>query len=164
MCPSYSVLASFGLHACTCSYESVRAHTYSYRIHIDERLKWDQHINITSNKIASAIYGLTKCAKELSSENKKLLYSGLIHSHITYGLVIWGQATQGRSDKILVKQKREIHKVFNLRYRDHTLPYFVKGGILQLKELIKHTRLYYIQSGLLEHAPSNVKQLWTIKT
>ena len=45
-------------------------------IHIDERLKLDQHINKTSSKIASAIYGLTKCAKELSSENKKLLYSG----------------------------------------------------------------------------------------
>ena len=45
-------------------------------IHIDERLKWDQDINKTSSKIASAIYDLTKCAKELSSENKKLLYSG----------------------------------------------------------------------------------------
>ena len=79
-------------------------------IHIDEKLKWDQHINKTNNKIASAIYGLTKCAKELSSENKKLLYSGLIHSHITYGLPIWGLATQGRLDKILVKQKRQFAK------------------------------------------------------
>ena len=93
-------------------------------IHVDEKLRWDHHINKTNNKIASAIYGLTKCAKELSSENKKLLYSGLIHSHITYGLPIWGLATQGRLDKILVKQKKAIRKVFNLKYRDHTLPYF----------------------------------------
>ena len=49
-------------------------------IHIDKRLKWEHHINKTSSKIASAIYGLTKCAKELSSENNKLLYSGVIHS------------------------------------------------------------------------------------
>ena len=77
-------------------------------IHIDEKL--NQHINKTNNKFASAIYGLTKCAKELSSENKKLLYSGLIHSHITYGLPIWGLATQGRLDKILVKQKKAIRK------------------------------------------------------
>ena len=34
-------------------------------IHIDEKLKWDQHISKTNNKIASAIYGLTKCAKEI---------------------------------------------------------------------------------------------------
>ena len=53
-------------------------------IHIDEKLKWEQDISKTNNKIASAMYGLTKCAKELSSENKKLLYSGLIHSHITF--------------------------------------------------------------------------------
>ena len=124
----------------------------------------DQHINKTNNKIASTIYGLTKCAKELSSENKKLLYSGLIHSHITYVLAIWGQATQGRLNKILVKQKKVIRKVFNLRYRDHTLPYFAKAGILQLSNLIRHTTLCYIQSRLSEHAPPNVKQLWNIDT
>ena len=110
------------------------------RIHIDERLKWEHHINKTNNKIASTIYGLTKCAKELSNENKKLLYSGLIHSHVTYGLTIWGLATQGRLDKT----KKAIRKVFNLRYRDHTLPYFVKGSILQLRELITHTTLCYM--------------------
>ena len=64
----------------------------------------------------------------------------------------------------MVKQKKAIRKVFNLRYRDHTLSYFVKGGILQLKELINHLTLCYIQSGLSEHAPPNIKQLWTIKT
>ena len=133
-------------------------------IHVDEKLKWDYHINKINNKIASAIYGLTKCSKELSSENKKLLYSGLIHSHITYGLPIWGLATQGRLDKILVKQKKAIRKVFNLKYRDHTLPFFFKGNILQLNELITHTILCYIQSGLSEHSPPNVKRLWNIKT
>ena len=52
-------------------------------IHIDERLKWDQHINKTSSKIASAIYGLTKCAKELSSENKKSTH--ILHTDLQFG-------------------------------------------------------------------------------
>ena len=39
-----------------------------------------------------------------------------------------------------------------------------KGSILQLRELITHTTLCYIQSGLSEHSPPNVKQLWNIKT
>ena len=95
---------------------------------------------------------------------KTRIYFTVIHSHITYELAIWGLATQGRLDKILVKQKKAIRKVFNLKYRDHTLPYFVKGSILQLRELIIRTTLCYIQSGLSEHSPPNVKLLWSIKT
>ena len=102
------------------------------------------------------------CQGTISSENKKLLYSGLIHSHITYGLAIWGQGTQGRLNKIFVKEA--IRKVFNLQYRDHTIPYFAKAGILQINKLIRHTTISYIQSELSEHAPPNVKQLCNIKT
>ena len=107
-------------------------------IHIDENLKWQHHI-------------------------KKLLYSGLIHSHLVYDLPIWGAATKGRLDTLLTKQKKAIRKIYNLRYRDHTKPYFVRGRILQLPELIEHTTLCYIQSGIHSTSPSNVQKLWRQK-
>ena len=132
-------------------------------IHLDENLKWNEHINSVGNKISSALYGLTKVARELTTSNKKLLYSGLIHSHLVYGLPIWGFATKGRLNSLLVKQKRAIRKVFNLHYRDHTLPYFIQSGILQLPELIKHTTLCYMQAGTHETAPKHIKTLWPLK-
>ena len=75
-------------------------------IHIDENLKWQHHIKKIANKIAGATYCLNKASKELSNENKKLLYSGLIHSHLVYGLPIWGAATKGRLDTLLTKRKK----------------------------------------------------------
>ena len=82
-----------------------------------------------------------------------------------YGLPIWGAATKGRLDTLLTKQKKAIRKIYtyNLRYRDHTKPYFVKGRILQLPELIEHTTLCYIQSGIHSTSPLNVQKLWTQK-
>lgn len=132
-------------------------------IHIDENLKWINHITAIAKKIASSTYGLHKASKELDCHNKKLLYSGLIHSHLTYGLAIWGHATKGRLNTLLVKQKKAIRKIYNLKYRDHTKPYFVKGNILQLPELIIHTTLCYTQSGLHTDSPGNVKSLWDVK-
>jgi len=129
-------------------------------IHVDEKLKWDKHINYIARKVDWALYGLNRVNKQLSCSNKKLLYSGLIHSHLVYGLPIWGFATQGRLNVLLVKQKKAIRKIYNLQYRQHTLPFFLEASILRLPELIKHTTLCYMHSGLSRHAPLHISNLW----
>ena len=75
-------------------------------IHVDEKLKWDKHINNVARKMDYALHGLSKVSKQLSYSNKNLLYSGLIHSHLVYGLPIWGFSTQGRQNVLLTKQKK----------------------------------------------------------
>ena len=57
-------------------------------IMVDEKLKWDEHINYINRKIGCANYMLAKASKTLGTHNKKLLYSGLIHSHLVYGAPI----------------------------------------------------------------------------
>ena len=123
----------------------------------------NNHIDSIGKKISYATYGISKASKELSSDNKKLLYSGLIHSHLVFGLPLWGFATKGRLNALKIKQKRAIRKVHNLRYRDHTNEFFAKSHILKLDELIEYTTLCYMQSGLWEHSPFHVRELWTIK-
>ena len=71
-----------------------------------------------------------------------------------------GHATPGRLKPLLTRQKQSIRKIYNLKYREHTLQYFVKSNILQLPELITHTTLCYIHSGIT--GPPNVQHLWTI--
>ena len=110
-----------------------------------------------------ALYGLSKVNKQLSASNKKLIYSGLIHSHLVYGLPIWGFSTQGRLGALITKQKKAIRKIFNLRYREHTLPFFLEASILRLPELIEHTTLCYIHSGLANDSPSHIRKLWREK-
>ena len=132
-------------------------------IQVDEKLKWDKHINYIARKMDWALYGLSKVNKQLSVSNKKLIYSGLIHSHLVYGLPIWGFSTQGRLGALITKQKKAIRKIFNLRYREHTLPFFLEASILRLPELIEHTTLCYIHSGLANDSPSHIRKLWREK-
>ena len=131
-------------------------------IHVDKKLTWNAHIDYISRKMDYANYGLSKSSKELNSVNKKLLYSGLIHLHLVYGLPKWGFARKGRLNKLLVKQKHSIRKINNLKYSDHTLQHFLDNQILELPELIEHTTLCYISSGIFHKSPYNVKKLWTL--
>ena len=73
-------------------------------IHVDENLKWTHHINHVAKKMNSANYALAKSSKELDVRNKKILYSGIIHSHLIYGLPIWGFTTKGRLNQLLVSR------------------------------------------------------------
>ena len=41
-----------------------------------------------------------------------------MHSHLVYGLPMWGFAKKGRLNVLLIKQKKAIRKIFNLKYRD----------------------------------------------
>ena len=96
----------------------------------------------------------------MSSDNKKLLYSGLIHSHLVYGLPIWGFAAKGRLEPLKIKQKKAIRKIYNLKYREHTNQYFIQSEILKISELIEHTTMCYMQASMWDHSPRHIKCLW----
>ena len=72
---------------------------------VDEKLKWDEHINYSNRKVGYANFMLAKTSKTVGVHNKKLLYSGLIHSHMVYGASIWGNAHKCHLDKLLKQQK-----------------------------------------------------------
>ena len=100
-------------------------------IQLDEKLKWEDHITYINRKIGYANYTLNKVRNTLSQSSKKLLYSGLIHSHLVYGAAIWGNASKCHLDRLLKQQKKAIRKIYNLRYRDHTNDYFIKANVLK---------------------------------
>ena len=72
-------------------------------------------------------------------------------------------AKAGKLNALKIKQKKAIRKVFNLKYRDHTNSYFANSHILKLEDLIEHTTLCYMNSGLQVKSPSHIKDLWSVK-
>ena len=132
-------------------------------IWVDEDLSWAEHIDKLGKKINSAIYGLSKSQRSLNATSKKLLYSGLIHSHLVYGLPIWGFAKKYRTKRLQTKQKQALRKVYNLKYRDHTHNYFANSKILKFDDLFQHTTISYIQSGLYHNSPNHIQKLWSMK-
>ena len=61
---------------------------------IDEKLKWDAHIEHIMPKIAKACGALARLRNCTSMEVSKNVYHALIHSYLRYRILIWGNACQ----------------------------------------------------------------------
>lgn len=97
---------------------------------LDDNLKWDAHIEHISNKISSYIFLLRQLKKYINVKTLLSAYYALIQSHITYGVVLWGNSTHYY--KIFILQKRAIRIIAGANYQDHCKPLFLKFGIMPL--------------------------------
>ena len=75
-------------------------------IFIDDELKWSVHINHVLKRVSSGSYALHSVKIFLSRDNMKTLYYSIIHSHLSYGTLLWGSAFQYRLHQLEVIQKK----------------------------------------------------------
>ena len=57
---------------------------------IDKKLTWNKHISTLIAKLKQNLHLLKISNKFLTKETKKLIYYVHIYSHLTYGILIWG--------------------------------------------------------------------------
>ena len=60
----------------------------------------------------------------------RTLYFAMIHPHISYGILAWGNATQTTLKRTITLQKRALRTINNVYYNSHTDPLFKKSNIL----------------------------------
>ena len=59
-------------------------------IYLDTHLTWKRHIERISAKISSAIFAINRERNFLSKHALRYLYFAQVHSHLTYGIHVWG--------------------------------------------------------------------------
>ena len=102
---------------------------------IDENLSWDDHVNNVIRKTSSGIFALRQMSKLCNTAALKTIYYANIHSHISYGISIYGATTKKNLDKILLQQKRALRIMFNLKRRDSVKHLFAEHGIFTVYAL-----------------------------
>jgi len=112
-------------------------------IHMDETLSWKFHIQKVCSKIASANYFINKAKHFLPKACLSNLYSSLVHSHITYGLILWGSSKS--INQIVKIQKKSIRIIHGKPYNYHTEPLFRHSNILKIQDQ------YSLNVGLFMH-------------
>ena len=101
---------------------------------MDSRLTWKHHIAELCKKLSRAV-GLLYKIKNLSTKFVlRSLYFSIFHSHLTYGLPVWGNAAQFYLDKISALQKRAIRAINFADYLAPSEPLLKKSGILRLSD------------------------------
>ena len=72
-------------------------------ITVDNKLKWDLHINKVKSKIASACWAMSKIKHYVNSDVLKKIYFGLIYPHLSYCVTCWGATTRVEEIKIPIQ-------------------------------------------------------------
>ena len=102
-------------------------------IYLDTHLTWKRHIERISSKISSAIFAINRARDCLTKHALRCLYFALVHSHLTYGIHVWGNSMKIK--KIITLQKRAIRTINKVWYRSHTEPLFKSNQILKFEDM-----------------------------
>ena len=70
------------------------------------------------------------------------LYYTLIHCHLLYGVLAWGNSNS--ANKLLTLQKRALRIMNKLPYRAHTDPVYKKEKILKIKDVYQTESVLFI--------------------
>jgi len=103
---------------------------------MDEHITWNKHIDMIRIKLSRSIFALNRVKHIFPFDIMKSLYFSLVHCHITYGIIAWGNSKSIR--KIEILQKRAVRIINNKPYRAHTEPLFKLNNILTVKDIYKH--------------------------
>lgn len=82
---------------------------------VDQFMKWKYQIENVQKKLASSYYLLKSLKAKLDKATLKLVYYANFHSHLSYGICFWGNAT-GWKD-IFVMQKKAV-RIINGKERN----------------------------------------------
>ena len=115
-------------------------------LQIDENLSWDNHINYVIGKINSGLYALKRMSYLCTLPVLKLVYYANIHSHLSYGICVYGASTHKNLERILLLQKRAIRIMLNLKYYDHVREHFTNLEILTVFDQYIFDCILYIKN------------------
>lgn len=112
---------------------------------VDSNLSWDNHINKLLNKINSGLYALKKMSFLCSIESLKQIYFCHIHSHISYGVSLYGATKTENLNRILKVQKKAIRSMLRLNFSDSVKQNFKELGIMTVFGLyVYHSILIFM--------------------
>ena len=105
---------------------------------LDPLLSWKHHIFELRKKLSRAVGILYKmkscmCSKKILTS----LYFAMFHSHMSYGILLYGLAGEKYTKKISLIQKRAIRIVSNASFNAHTKPLFSELKILNFFNTLK---------------------------
>lgn len=102
---------------------------------IDDKLTWSEHIAHTMSKLSRSLYALNRTKHIISRSHRKTLYDSLVHSYISYGIVLWGSTYSSNLQKIRICQKKALRCIYGSVYNAHTDPLFRDSKILKFDDL-----------------------------
>ena len=127
---------------------------------LDDKLLFKEHVNKLSSKISQACYMLHYVKSFLPQKILKQIYHGLVYPLLSYGISIWGNASNHILKPLIVLQKKIVRKLKGTNnYYEHTRPIFKELKMLWLKDIytLKTTgHIFKVINGLSNEMLTNL--------
>ena len=108
---------------------------------LDENVTWNAHVNNVCNVLAKNI-GVMYKLKSMPKVFLKMIYNSIVLPHLSYGIIIWGNASKTQLNRVCVLQKRAIRIVHHASYLAHSKPIF------HLYKMLQFYDIYLLQLGI----------------
>ena len=125
---------------------------------INEHVNWNSHITHISKKISKSIGIMNRIKFYVPRSCLKNIYLSLIHSHLNYGILLWGF----KLNKLRILQKKAVRILSHSHYLAHCEPLFKNANIMKIDDIFKmHCfKLYY--NFINKVLPTNIENLFRI--
>ena len=124
---------------------------------IDDNLNWKTHMSKLLGKLKCGLGMLQRSKAFLSKKAMKLLYFGQFHSHLCYGLGVWGpMLTKGQISDLIGVQRKCIRQIENTTSVDEAFKKLKILTVNQLIELEQSKMGYKLCKGLLPTATTQI--------
>ena len=142
-CKQSPLLNSFTIQIDGRAIERV-THARFLGVYIDEKLKWDKHVQQILTKISKNTGILIKLGHLLSTPVLLQLYNTLILPYLNYCNIVWGSAPEIVLNKLHVLQKKAMRIVDKTSFRAHSDPIFKKHRVLNIKNIRRFQILIFM--------------------
>ena len=121
-------------------------------VYMDNMLSWHPHINHIIEKLNNNRRLLQMGKKLLNSHCKRNIYFGHIHSHLTYGILMWGSMANETQLNRLHKIQEHCIQIVSSNYNDNikdlysslkiqSVDQLIKGSLCKLGHSLNHKQL-----------------------
>ena len=80
----------------------------------------------------------------------------MVHSHLLYGIVIWGNAYDNHLKRLIIFQNEVVKILAGGQQHDHVSPFYHLLQILKLKDLYKYEVAKLMHKNLLKKLPNRL--------
>lgn len=116
---------------------------------LDKRLTFKSHIYYAvekCQKIFHMLYSLLNKNSKLNIENKKLLYTMIIRSILTYGAPVWGNCSEVHRQKLKVIQNKCLKTMYGLPRRFPTSTLTEISNIPMIQDVLLEMKSKFTRS------------------
>ena len=125
-------------------------------------LNFDFHILNIAYKISRTVGIISKIRHYLPETALLKIYYSQIHSHLLYGLIIWGSTFPTYLKKLITLQNKAVKFICAAKFCDSSSPYYKRLKILKLTDLYKLEVGKFIHASLKKMLPNNLSNYFIL--